>query len=229
MLEISTHKNIILQILKDIYADTAIAPFLGFKGGTPAYLFYDLPRFSVDLDFDLIDQSKEELVFSHVSDIIKPYGRVKEATKKRFTLFFLMAYNVEGQNIKIEISRRPSPSKYHLKTYFGVSMLVIEREDMFANKLMAMAERLGRANRDIFDVWFFLKNNWPINQKMIEERTGLAFDKFLSQCAASLKKMDFRNILAGMGELLDNRQKQWIKANLKNEVIFLLKVRMENS
>jgi len=36
------HKNILLQILKDIYSDTSISPHLGFKGGTAAHLFYGL-------------------------------------------------------------------------------------------------------------------------------------------------------------------------------------------
>ncbi len=43
-LDYSKHKNILLQILKDIYSDTSIAPYLGFKGGTAAMMFYDLPR-----------------------------------------------------------------------------------------------------------------------------------------------------------------------------------------
>ncbi len=34
-------------------------------------------------------------------------------------------------------------------------MLVMKKEDMFAHKLVAMTERTGMANRDIFDVWFF--------------------------------------------------------------------------
>ena len=42
------------QILKDIYTDASISSLLGFKGGTCVYLFYNLPRFSVDLDFDLL-------------------------------------------------------------------------------------------------------------------------------------------------------------------------------
>ena len=48
-LDISTHKTILFQILKDIYSNTRIAPFLGFKGGTAALLFYGLDRFSVDM------------------------------------------------------------------------------------------------------------------------------------------------------------------------------------
>lgn len=57
MLDAAHHKTILIRILKDIYTDTTIGPFLGFKGGTAAYLFYDLNRFSVDLDFDLLDET----------------------------------------------------------------------------------------------------------------------------------------------------------------------------
>ncbi len=49
MLDPITHKNISLYF-KDIYTDPMIGPILGFKGGTAVYLFYNLNRFSVDLD-----------------------------------------------------------------------------------------------------------------------------------------------------------------------------------
>lgn len=55
-------------------------------------------------------------------------------------------------------------------SYLGISMKVMVREDMLAHKLAAMFERIGRTNRDIFDVWYFLKNNWPINIKITEDR-----------------------------------------------------------
>ena len=221
------HKNILLQILKDIFSDTNISPFLGFKGGTAAYMFYDLPRFSVDLDFDLLDETKEELVFSRVEQIVKNYGKIKEARKKRFNLFFLLSYKEKVQNIKVEINRRSFGSQYELKTYLGISMLVMKKEDMFAHKLMAMYERIGRTNRDIYDIWFFLKNNWPINKKIVKNRSGMTFKEFLKKCVAVLEKMEDRKILDGMGELLDEKQKAWIRTNLKKDVLFLLKLKLE--
>lgn len=221
------HKNILHKILVDVYSDTTISPFLGFKGGTAAYLFYGLNRFSVDLDFDLLDESQEEHVFERVGEIIKKYGIIKEAEKKRFTLFFLLSYDQKeknAQNVKIEISRRSFGSKYDTKSYMGISMLVMAKEDMFANKLMAMYERLGKANRDIFDVWYFLNNNWPINDEIVEKRIGISLGEFLQKCNDSLEKFDDHNILDGMGELLkDEKQKDWVRNNLKKNVIFLLK------
>lgn len=222
------HKNILLQILKDIYSDTEISPFLGFKGGTAAYMFYELDRFSVDLDFDLLDESKEEIVFSRVKDIIKNYGQVKDIIKKRYNLFFLVSYEDKSQNIKIEINLRKFDSHYELKSYLGISMLVMIREDMFAHKLVAMYERMGKTNRDIYDVRFFLKNNWSINKKIVEDRTDMAFDKFLRESIAGLEQIENRNILSGVGELLDEKQKNEVKQNLKTDTIFLLKLKLES-
>jgi len=227
-LDIPIHKNILLQILKDIYTDNSLGPFLGFKGGTAALLFYGLSRFSVDLDFDLLDKTKEEYVFSKVEQIVKNYGKIKEAKKKRFNLCFVISYEEKVQNIKIDINRRFFGSKYELKTHFGISMLVMKKEDMFAHKLMAMYERIGKTNRDIYDVWFFLRNNWLINKEIIEQRSKMTFKELIQKCISSLEKIENRKILDGMGELLDEKQKIWVKKNLKEDVIFLLKIRLEN-
>jgi len=225
--DISVHKNVMFQILKDIYSDTTISSFLGFKGGTAALMFYKLDRFSVDLDFDLLDDSKENYVFDRVEKIAQKYGVVKESAKKRFNLFLMISYKVGVPQIKIEINRRSSGSKYELKTYLGISMLAMVCEDMFAHKLVAMNERVGKTSRDIYDVWFFLKNNFPINEKIVELRTGVLFRKFILKCVSQLEKMNDRNILDGLGELLTPAQKDWARAKLRTDTIFLLKLRLE--
>lgn len=230
-LDIIKHKNIFIKILKEIFTNHNLAPLLGFKGGTAAYLFYDLNRFSVDLDFDLLEENKEDFVFAEVKKILERYGIVKEADKKRFNLFYILSYNDKAagaQNIKVEINRRNFGSKYDVRAYLGISMKVMAKEDMAAHKLAAMCERIGKTNRDIFDVWFFLQNDWPINKEIVEKRTGLSFKEFLQKCIELLEKMSSKNILAGMGELLDEKQKSWVKANLKNETIFQLKLCLEN-
>lgn len=230
-LNISTHKNILIRILKDIYTNTTVGPFLGFKGGTAVYLFYDLNRFSIDLDFDLLDEAKENLIFKEVKKILADYGTIKEARKKRYNLFYLLSYNnkVRGaRNVKVEINRRDFGSNYEVKSYLGISMKIMVKEDLTAHKLVAMFERIGRTNRDIYDVWFFLHNNWPINEEIIEKRTGMTYKIFLRKCIDSLEKMSNRNILAGMGELLNEKQKAWVKSKLKDETIFLLRLLLNN-
>ncbi|NMB56433.1 nucleotidyl transferase AbiEii/AbiGii toxin family protein [Candidatus Beckwithbacteria bacterium] len=226
-LKITTHKTILFQLLKDIYSDTSIAPFLGFKGGTAAMLFYGLDRFSVDLDFDLLDESKEDEVFVRIPQIVKKYGILKEVYKKRYNLFFLLSYEDKAQNVKIEINRRQFGSNYELKTYMGVSMMVMVLSDMFAHKLVAMSERIGKTNRDIYDVWFFLKNRFPMNQEIVEKRVKMKFKQFLEDCILKLEKVDNYQILSGIGELLTVSQKDWVKAKLKEETISLLKLRID--
>ena len=72
-LDISIHKSILLQLLKSIYTDLSLGPILGFKGGTAAHMFYEINRFSVDLDFDLLDADKSEYVSQRLREIIKKY------------------------------------------------------------------------------------------------------------------------------------------------------------
>lgn len=216
-----------LQILKDIFSDTSIAPYVGFKGGTAALMFYGLDRKSVDLDFDLLDESKEQEVFEKTQKIAQKYGKIIESRIKRFNLLQIISYDKKSQNIKIEINRRNFGSKYELKTLLGISMLVMVKEDMFANKLSAMYERVGKTSRDIYDVYFFFHNSWPINKKMVEDRFKMSFKESLMKCIDILEKMDNKHILDGLGELLTQPQKDWAKAKLKSETLFLLKLALE--
>lgn len=227
MLDRNAHKTILLQILKDIYIDSSLGPVLGLKGGTAANFFYDLGRFSVDLDFDLLNGDKEAFVFEKIEKILREYGTIKEKYRKKHTLLFVISYDEKSQNIKVEINRRVFDSRYELKNYLGISMLIMVREDMFAHKLVAVLERAKTANRDVYDLWYFLKNRWPINKEIVEKRTGMNFKDHLKRCIVFIESLSDRNILSGMGELLDKKQKAWAKTNLRKDTVFLLKVRLE--
>lgn len=229
-LNITTHKNILIKILKDIFTDPALGPILGFKGGTAAYLFYNLNRFSVDLDFDLLEPEREEFVFEGIRKILEKYGTLKRAQKKRLNLFYVLSYDAKApgaQNIKVEVNKRSFGSKYEVKGYLGISMKVMGREDMAAHKLVAMVERIGRTNRDIYDICYFLDQGWPINKKLVETRTGLSYKNLLKKAITLLEKRGDKHLLAGMGELLDADQKKWVKTKLRTETIFQLKLRLE--
>src|SRR3989339_1285397 len=227
-LNVSIHKTILFRILEDIYSDTEISPLLGFKGGTAALMFYGLDRNSVDIDFDLLDDSKEQEVFDKIKKIATGYGKIVDSRIKRFNLVTVISYDLKSQNIKIEVNRRDFGSKYELKTLLGISMLVMVKEDMFANKLMAMYERIGKTSRDVYDVYFFAKNNWPINKKLVEGRAKIPFKDVLIKCVELLEKMENRHILDGLGEMLTESQKDWARAKLRTETIFLLKAWLES-
>ncbi|MEK7622808.1 MAG: nucleotidyl transferase AbiEii/AbiGii toxin family protein [Patescibacteria group bacterium] len=214
------------KIVKEIYSDITIGPALGFKGGTALKFFYDLPRFSVDLDFDLLDESKKDLVFKKITKIVNKYGVLKEGREKYFTLFWLLSYQKGLNHLKIEISKRSAGNQYEMKNYLGQPALVMKPEDMFANKLTALLDRKRLAHRDIFDIWFMLNNHWDLNEALLKLRTKTEPKKYLQRCLNLLEKKPPTNILDGMGELLDNKMKAWVKTKLIQETIFLLKLKL---
>ncbi|HUD44572.1 MAG TPA: nucleotidyl transferase AbiEii/AbiGii toxin family protein [Patescibacteria group bacterium] len=224
MLNINLHKGIFINILRDIYADPILRVTLGFKGGTAAMLFYELPRFSVDLDFDLLDFEKKEAVFEKIKIILEKYGMLDEAVEKQHTLFFLLKYTKGERNLKVEISKRNLKSEFQIKNYLGVSMLVMRPEDMIAAKLAALLTRKHLATRDVFDLWFFLKNNWQINEIVLKEKTGMSLSEALVKAAKQVQTIKSSELLAGLGELLDNKQKDWVRENLIKEVVFQLRL-----
>jgi hypothetical protein len=229
MLDIDRHKFILVQILKDIYSNISISSLLGLKGGTALYLFYNIPRFSVDLDLNLLDLEEKEKVFQIIGNILKKVGVLKDEREKKDTLFFLLSYGEKARNIKVEISKRVFPDHYELKNYLGISMLVLKKEDMFAHKLVTLSERKSMANRDLFDLWFFMKNSWEINEEIVELRAGLKLNNYLKDCVKKVEKVDERYILQGLGEILDEKHKQWVKENLKKDLLFYLRYYLEKS
>jgi len=227
MLVISSHRTVMINILKDIYSDIEISSFLGFKGGTALYFFYNLPRFSIDLDFDLLDESKKDIVFTHITKIAEKYGELQEKREKHFNLFWLLSYKKGLSRLKIEISKRTSKNSYEIKSAFGIPALIMKKEDMFANKLTALLDRKKLANRDIFDIWFMLNEAWDLNDELLEFRTEVKTKIYLKKCLSLLEKKPPTNILEGMGDLIDNKTKDWVKNNLIKDTIFLLKANYE--
>ena len=143
-------------------------------------------------------------------------------------MFCLLSYEDKARNVKVEVNRRQFGSRYELKTYLGLSMPVIVQADTFAHKLMAMHERIGKTSRDIYDVWFFLKNRFPINKEIVEKRARMPFDQLIDKCIDQLEKLNDRQIIDGVGEFLTPSQKDWAKAKLKQETIALLTLRKED-
>lgn len=227
MLTITKHRKVMLGILKSIYENSNLGPILGFKGGTLLYTLYNLPRFSVDLDFDLLDFSKEKNVFEEIGKIAKKFGKLESLVIKKYTIFCLINYEKGQQKLKIEIHRKNEGSKFEIKNYLGIAVSAMVKEDIFANKLAALTNRKKPVNRDIFDIWFMLKNGWDLNDELLEKRTKTPVKQYLNKCIKLLENWPLESMLGGLGELVDNKTKDWIKANLIKDTIFLLKANYE--
>lgn len=224
MLDINKHKFYLVSVLKDIYADSELATALGFKGGTAHMLFYDLPRFSVDLDFNLLAPEKSKGVYKKIRKILLKYGKIRDEAEKHFGLLIVLDYGEKERNLKIEISNREFPDSYETKNYLGIPVKVMVKPDMFAHKLCAVLDRNMIANRDIFDVYFFMQQKTPINKNIVEKRMGMEFKEYINSCIAKIEKLPGKNLLNGIGELVDNNLKSFVRDQLKEETIQLLKM-----
>lgn len=232
MLDQRLHKKHLNKILLKLYRDTTLASLLGFKGGTAAYLFYDLPRASVDLDFDLLREldkaERKELMEKITSKLEKEY-KIKEKYDKRYTLFWLLSYKKGKTSIKIEMSKRGSGSRFEEKVFYGVKVPVMVLEDSVANKMMALVDRKKFANRDVFDVWYFLGlPEVEVNEKLIKEKLGINLKQLYQKILKRVNKKRGESYLAGMGELLSEEQKVFVREEMIEELNQLIKVQLDS-
>jgi predicted nucleotidyltransferase component of viral defense system len=226
------HKTHMINILSKIYKNPKLSGLLGFKGGTAAMLFYKLPRFSVDLDFDFICEQSGQInsVISEIDQILSKEYEIKDGCKKINTLFWSVSYADFQHNIKIEISTRSNINKYSVNPMFGIPIRVMEYVDMVPNKMIALIERKTFASRDLFDIHFFLSQpsivdmNFDIIQNQYGDNMNLKiwFEKLLD----FVKKVNKNKILDGLGELISDDMKKWAKAHLVDETVELLDLRL---
>lgn len=164
MLNKEKHRWILIDILKDIY-DSDIAKYLAFKWWTAVYLFHGLDRFSTDLDFDLLSSDID--IDKQLEAILSKYWKLKKWQKIK------LSYGDDDDNIKIDVSRKIwKNNTYEIVNFNGRDVKMQDKATIFANKLIALTDRKSIANRDIFDIYFLFTQNFPINEKIIEERTG---------------------------------------------------------
>ena len=76
----------------------------------------------------------------------------------------------------------------------------------------------------MFNIWYFSKNNWDINPEVIKTRINKTIKEYLTDCIPVIEKVKDNEILQGIGELLPSeKDKVWVKSQLRKEVVFFLK------
>ncbi|MFO7668358.1 MAG: nucleotidyl transferase AbiEii/AbiGii toxin family protein [Bacteroidales bacterium] len=222
MIDQNRHRFLMVQILKDIYSDLDLSSDLGFKGGTALMFFYGLPRFSVDLDFNLLKPENEELVYTKLRKIILKYGTIFDEARKYYGPIVVLDYGKNERKLKVEVSNRQFENSYETKNLLGISMKVMLEKDMFAHKLCALLDRKPMANRDIFDSWFFMQKQTRVNIPLVENRMNMSWPDYMQAILDALEKKDPRGLLDGLGQLMDQKTKTFVKNELLPEMIRLL-------
>lgn len=228
------HKKIMLNILDDISSDPSLSVNLGFKGGTAVYFLYGLNRFSVDLDFDLLDNSKKEDLIGKIDGILEKYGELKKDGILRRKL----KYSEESVALKVDISDRAEINKlnkYEVRDIVsGMPLKILVKEDIFAHKLAAVMDRYNSktknkvvANRDLYDINFFFDKRWKFNEKIIELRMEKKAVVHLGELKNFIEEnVEEENILNGIGALLSEKERLWVRGNLKKELIKKLAIQI---
>lgn len=200
------------RLLRDIFNDPETASSLAFKGGTAAMFFYGLPRFSVDLDFDLTDKANGLIVSDKIKGYAQRYGEIKDDALKRYGSIVVINYATGERDLKIEVSNRLFDNHYKEFSMGSATIRVLIPEDMLTHKLCAVRQREN--GRDIFDVWYFLSKGIGINPNIIKERFNEPVPDFLKTCREKAASVTAKTLMQAVGEYMNEDLKEYARTNL---------------
>ncbi|MBM3254174.1 MAG: nucleotidyl transferase AbiEii/AbiGii toxin family protein [Candidatus Omnitrophica bacterium] len=171
-------------ILNGIYKHK-LGKSMFFTGGTALRFFYNLPRFSEDLDFDT-----PSLNFNEFKDILENVekGLLKEgfsltsSFERRKNLFIaelffkdlMRLYEITDQRgldlmIKVEVykPRWKLETESNVLSLYGYnfSCILLSKGNLISEKLYALFNR--KRGRDIYDILFMLKRRFPFDEGVL--------------------------------------------------------------
>lgn len=230
--EDANHKAWMYRILTAVADDIFLSSNIYFKGGTCAAMRGFLDRFSVDLDFDLADQSKIQETKKRLEKNFARLGLIIHDQSKNYPQYFLKYENAQGKRntLKFDVSF-PIPRN---NDYEPVRFDEIDRvlkcqtvETMFANRLIAVMERYKRnhsvAGRDLFDIHAFLLKGFKFKSELIEERAGKSVFEYLKELKIFIEKhFSQQDIDEDLNHLLSPVQFKRMRKIIKPEVLAFL-------
>lgn len=191
----NAEKDYLLELI--LFATSDMRRSLVFKGGTALYKFYNLNRFSEDLDFDAIGKRADlDRMITDTARALELLGMRGTAIEKddygndtNFRLAIRGPLFQGGREsmsrITINISRRERPEhftdrmlrpSYQEIPSFEVS--VLDQQEIASEKVRCILTR--EKARDVYDLWFLLKNGVVIDISQVNRKCkiyGATFDK----------------------------------------------------
>lgn len=215
----NAEKDYLLELL--LYALSDERRSLVFKGGTALYRFYNLNRFSEDLDFDVVGKRFD------IDKMIKKIIRHLELTGMPRTIFektehgneINIRFTIRGplyngsknsmSRVTINISKRERPisplEKLLVTTYPEIpsfELSVLDVEEIAAEKIRCILTR--EKPRDIYDLWFLSKKGIAIdvplvNKKLKIYRLTFNLEKFMEKVneKRNMWRRDLQDLIIG--------------------------------
>lgn len=169
----------ILQSLQDSGAFSNWA----FLGGTALRFLFELPRYSEDLDFSLVEVDVPSAFETHIERTLRDLNReaydvtaklgAEGAVRSAFLRFggLLHELGISGHrdevfSVKVELDTNPpagaGTETRLLRRYVILNVLHYDRGSLFAGKLHAILARSYTKGRDLYDLmWYLSDPAWP--------------------------------------------------------------------
>lgn len=218
-------ENTIIEVVQ-AFSKSDAGPHIAFKGGTALKLFYDLPRYSEDIDYD----STGKLSPQNLMEIIKTVPAKKkwevtdEAVKYNTILVELRFHGPERNfRLKIEISTREKELKTTILSLRGVPVISLEQSFLMTEKLITFVDR--QAGRDYFDAWFILNNAFPLDERLILQKFS-DIAQFYQRLLDIINKADSKKIHRDTGKLLSLDHRNWMKTSFLPDFERLVNARL---
>lgn len=160
---------------------------LVFKGGTALYKFYQLPRFSEDLDFAVLSAEKLEETIRLVVEKI-PEARLIQLKVLKTSLLAKIRFKgilTAGNTVRLDISTdNPLLEKFEIRNYTPVyidlnpfALRLMSLPEILAEKIHSLAAR--EKARDLYDL-FFLLRFVKLDQSLVQKKLahfGLSWER----------------------------------------------------
>ena len=171
-------------ILHSIYKHN-LGKLMFFTGGTSLRFFYNLPRFSEDLDFDTPNLNFEEFkeILKKTKEALLNEGfSPKVSFEKRNNLYIAELYFEDLMRLYEIIDRRGLDLMIKIEVYkpkweierksdvlslygYNFSSILLGKGNLLSEKLCALFNR--KRGRDIYDTLFMLKRQFPFNKEVL--------------------------------------------------------------
>lgn len=159
---------------------------LVFKGGTCLYKFYNLSRFSEDVDFTAVKRIDMEKLAEDIISDMKQFGvdcRVR--SKKEPFNSVLLSLRCEGplfsgaaqtfSSVRIDVNFKSAidmePEAKTFSSMYDIppfSLLVMQEKEIMAEKIRAIVTR--NKARDVYDLWAMVSRGVKIGDTLVSKK-----------------------------------------------------------
>jgi hypothetical protein len=219
-----TEKDYLLELILFILSKET-KNNLVFKGGTCLYKFYKLNRFSEDLDFSAIGELNYNSLINSLTAKLSDFGIIAEIKSKKEPFNSILAtFHIQGPlydgnsrslasvrldiNLKSEVLIPPKFEIFH-SLYRDIpffSVLCMDKEEILAEKIRAIIVR--DKPRDIYDLWFLLKQGTKFNSELVEKK--------MKYYKLEFNQKEFISRLSEKEEVWEEELKKFIFGELPN-------------